>query len=136
MARESQFGMRKNPAPQQRQHGLRPAAEIASDTALMNQSVQPPEKLISNSHKNEAQPPPHAAPMRAATVGENHTQNRLLTIREVADLLQVPVSWVYARTRKRSFEKIPGYRLGKYWRFSEAEVLVWLQSQKRGGRAA
>lgn len=55
---------------------------------------------------------------------------RLLTIRQVADLLQVPVSWVYGRTRKRSLERLRGYRLGKYWRFDHDEVLAWVARHK------
>ena len=39
----------------------------------------------------------------------------LLTVQQVAELLQVPVSWVYGRMRKRSLERLPAYRLGKYW---------------------
>ncbi|MBI4461742.1 MAG: helix-turn-helix domain-containing protein [Acidobacteria bacterium] len=53
----------------------------------------------------------------------------LLTVREVAELLQVPVSWVYERTRRRSLDRIPSFRLGKYWRFREADVLAWLERQ-------
>ena len=136
MVRESQFGMRKNPASQQRQHGLRLAAETRSDIAPFQQDPQTPGSVESNPQKSELQSPPHAAPQHAATAGGTPNQNHLLTVSEVANLLQVPVSWVYARTRRRSIERIPGYRLGKYWRFSEAEVLVWLQSQKRDGRAA
>jgi excisionase family DNA binding protein len=56
--------------------------------------------------------------------------NRLLTVQEVAEMLHVPVSWVYERTRKRSTERIPGFRLGKYWRFSEVDVLAWIQRQR------
>jgi excisionase family DNA binding protein len=56
---------------------------------------------------------------------------KLLTIEEVAQLLQVPRSWVYSRTRKRSADRIPGFRLGKYWRFREADVLAWLRGQQR-----
>jgi len=59
----------------------------------------------------------------------------LLTVEEVAELLKVPVSWVYDRTRSRSVNRIPGFRLGKYWRFQEAEVLTWLERQRSGGRA-
>jgi len=59
-----------------------------------------------------------------------------LTVQQVADLLQVPVSWVYGRLRKRSLEKLPGYRLGKYWRFDKEEVLVWLAQQREGRKAA
>ena len=58
---------------------------------------------------------------------------RLLTVEEVAELLRLPVSWVYERTRRRAAERIPGFRLGKYWRFREADVLAWLDRQ-RGAR--
>lgn len=60
----------------------------------------------------------------------------LMTVQQVAELLQVPVSWVYGRLRKRSFEKLPGYRLGKYWRFNKEEVLAWLAQQREGRKAA
>ena len=42
---------------------------------------------------------------------------------EVAELLKVLVSWVYERTRKRGLERIPGFPLGKYWRFRMEDVL-------------
>lgn len=56
----------------------------------------------------------------------------LLSIGEVAELLKVPVSWVYERTRRRSADRIPGFRLGKYWRFRYSEVLAWLERQRTG----
>lgn len=58
----------------------------------------------------------------------------LLTVEEVAEVLKVPVSWVYERTRLRGINRLPGFRLGKYWRFSEAEVFAWLECQRAGGR--
>jgi len=58
----------------------------------------------------------------------------LLTIEEVAGLLQLPISWVYERTRRRSSDRIPGFRLGKYWRFRHAEVLAWIERQRAGAR--
>jgi len=57
----------------------------------------------------------------------------LLTIEEVAELLKVPISWVYGRTRRRSLDRIPGFRLGKYWRFREPDVLAWIERQRVGG---
>jgi excisionase family DNA binding protein len=57
----------------------------------------------------------------------------LLTVEEVAHLLQVPTSWVYERTRQRAVNRLPGFRLGKYWRFREADVLTWLERQRSGG---
>jgi len=64
------------------------------------------------------------------------SQCELMTVQQVAELLQVPVSWVYGRLRKRSLEKLPGYRLGKYWRFDKQEVLAWLAQQREKRRAA
>lgn len=64
------------------------------------------------------------------------SQCELMTVQQVAELLQVPVSWVYGRLRKRSLEKLPGYRLGKYWRFDNEEVLAWLAQQREGRKAA
>jgi excisionase family DNA binding protein len=55
---------------------------------------------------------------------------RLLTIKQVAELLQVPQSWVYGRTRARDRYRLPGMRLGKYWRFRESDILAWLETQK------
>ena len=63
-------------------------------------------------------------------------QSELLTVRQVAELLQVPVSWVYGRMRKRSLERLPAYRLGKYWRFDRSEVLAWVARHQTGREAA
>jgi excisionase family DNA binding protein len=57
---------------------------------------------------------------------------QLLTVEEVAELLHLPVSWVYGKTRRRSMDRIPGFRLGKYWRFREADVLAWIERQRVG----
>jgi excisionase family DNA binding protein len=54
----------------------------------------------------------------------------LLTVKDVAELLRVPVSWVYDRTRKRSMDRLPGIRLGKYWRFRQGEVIAWVEAQR------
>lgn len=56
----------------------------------------------------------------------------LLTIEEVAAMLSVPVSWVYERTRRRTVNRIPGFRLGKYWRFREADIFAWIERQRVG----
>ncbi len=59
-------------------------------------------------------------------------QTELLTVQQVAELLQVPVSWIYEHTRQRSADRIPGFRLGKYWRFNRADVLAWLDHLQTG----
>ena len=50
---------------------------------------------------------------------------------EVAQLLKVPVSWVYERTRRRGIERMPHFKLGKCLRFSKEEVLEWLHKSRR-----
>lgn len=54
----------------------------------------------------------------------------LFTVGEVAALLNVPISWIYERTRRRGIERIPHFKLGKYLRFSRIEVLQWVQRQR------
>jgi len=54
----------------------------------------------------------------------------LVTVTQIAELLQVPNSWVYERTRRRGIERIPHFKLGKYLRFSRSEVLEWIQLQR------
>jgi excisionase family DNA binding protein len=81
-----------------------------------------------------------SATQRAASIsGENQGDSlgarssrheTLLTVREVAELLRVPVSWVYDRVRKRSLDRLPAMRLGKYWRFREEDVFAWLRRQQ------
>jgi excisionase family DNA binding protein len=68
-------------------------------------------------------------------VSVNESSGRLLIVEEVAGLLRVPPSWVYGRTRRRSPDRIPGFRLGKYWRFRLTDVLAWLEKQRAGTRA-
>ena len=60
-------------------------------------------------------------------ITENNNTTQLLTVQEIAALLRVPVSWVYGHLRKRSTDRLPAYRLGKYWRFRSEEVLAWVE---------
>jgi excisionase family DNA binding protein len=60
----------------------------------------------------------------------DETSGRLLTVHQVAELLQVAPSWVYSHTRVRTLDRIPGFRVGKYWRFREADVFTWLERQR------
>ena len=61
---------------------------------------------------------------------EHLAVNSLLTPREIAAFLKVPVSWVYERTRRPGIEQLPHVKLGKYLRFSIPEVNTWLQQQR------
>jgi excisionase family DNA binding protein len=55
---------------------------------------------------------------------------QLLTVSEIAQTLRVPVSWVYERTRRRGFERMPHIKLGKYLRFDPNTVFAWLKSMR------
>jgi excisionase family DNA binding protein len=64
--------------------------------------------------------------------GDMHTDiDELMTVKEIAAQLKVPVSWVYQRTRRRGNERIPHLKLGKYLRFSASEVTTWLQQLRQ-----
>lgn len=53
----------------------------------------------------------------------------MLNIHELATRLKVPVSWIYDRTRKGGPERLPHYKVGKYIRFRESEVLDYLRKK-------
>jgi excisionase family DNA binding protein len=86
----------------------------------MNRSIQRerPGPGDDNAARLKTQAPPSAS------------SEALLTVDEVAEILKVPVSWVYERTRRRGADRIPGFRLGKYWRFREADLLAWIDRQR------
>ena len=50
----------------------------------------------------------------------------LIGINEMAKKLDVPVSWVYSRTRTND---IPHYKVGKYVKFDSEKVMLWVQEQ-------
>ncbi len=62
----------------------------------------------------------------------NDGSNELLTVEEVAELLKVPQSWVYERSRKRANERLPHIKLGKYLRFYRKDVLNYMEGLRRG----
>lgn len=58
---------------------------------------------------------------------------KLLTARQLSDILQVPVSWVYQKTRDKV---LPVIKVGKHYRYDYMKVLDALsgESQKKAGR--
>jgi excisionase family DNA binding protein len=54
---------------------------------------------------------------------------RLLTAKEVAELLSVPESWVREATRER---RLPYVALGRYRRYERQAIESWLAA-RRGG---
>ena len=59
--------------------------------------------------------------------------DELLTVAELAQWLKVPPSWIYERTRRRGSDRLPFLKLGKYLRFEETAVKVYLERQRRSG---
>ncbi len=133
----TQLGARENTASS-RQHAPRLSTGTASNPFCINEEALETQRSLFQSDRSTPglQDELHAASPQAATVGEERHENHLLTVHEVAALLQVPASWVYGRMRKRSTQRLPAYRLGKYWRFSEGEILAWVQRQHGGQHAA
>ena len=54
---------------------------------------------------------------------------RLLTASEVAELLNVPESWVREATRE---QRLPYIALGRYRRYARAQIEAWLEQQQAG----
>lgn len=69
-------------------------------------------------------------PESFAGFGVSSDREALLTVSEVAELLRVPVSWVYERTRRRGGDRLPHLKVGKYLRFRRAEILGWLNERR------
>ncbi|MGC2829774.1 MAG: helix-turn-helix domain-containing protein, partial [Candidatus Acidiferrum sp.] len=133
--RPIQFGEHENTASP-RQHASRLEVDPHSNgESLITEDPETP--LISRRHALSAgvsETPLNAAYQNAATGKMERDEGPLLNVQEVAQLLQVPVSWVYERVRRRSLERLPAYRLGKYWRFREADIRAWIERQRMGTR--
>jgi len=54
-----------------------------------------------------------------------------LTPKELAEKLQVPLSWVYKQTRERGQDAMPFLKVGKYCRFELDKVLAWCRERKQ-----
>jgi excisionase family DNA binding protein len=69
----------------------------------------------------------------AGTVTSPSTGPDVLTVEQLADLLQVDAKTVRSLAAKG---ELPGRRLGRHWRFSRQAVLDWLASPERRKGAA
>jgi len=54
------------------------------------------------------------------------TDNIIMDVEEVAELLRVDKSWVYKQVQ---FKSIPHFHAGKYPRFKRKEIDAWIQEQ-------
>ena len=136
MHRRFQVDMRESPASDRR-YGSRTHASTSSSSPFFGEENTGALDAVGFSRPAITGPHSfvHASERPAATGGRNTNQNRLLTVHEVADLLQVPTSWVYEHTRHRCVNRIPGIRLGKYWRFERTDVEAWIEANRRKGYA-
>lgn len=57
---------------------------------------------------------------------ENHPV--FITPDAVAEMLGVPTSWVYEKTRSRQRDALPVLRLGRYIRFEKDAVIEWARA--------
>ena len=64
--------------------------------------------------------------MRAFTPTESPM--RLFTIKEAAEALRIPISWLYERTRRNA---VPCRRIGKYVRFTEGDLREIISSSEQ-----
>ncbi len=135
--RPTKFVVRENTASL-RQHASRVASDTRSNTAHF--ADERPEAQPTSSRNGPSvkvpENPLHAASQDEATGRDARDEHHLLNVHEIAELLHVPVSWVYGRMRKRCSERLPGYRLGKYWRFRKDEILAWVDCHCGGSHAA
>lgn len=58
---------------------------------------------------------------------------KLLTVKEMAEIFKVPTSWLYSRTRETGPGTIPRIKVGKYLRFEPDKVLDWVRKQSKPG---
>lgn len=56
------------------------------------------------------------------------TERKLLTVAQLAEILNVPKSWIYERTRQGQ-AAIPHVKLGAYVRFEAEEVINFFKSK-------
>jgi excisionase family DNA binding protein len=65
-----------------------------------------------------------------ATRVDSGAEIKLLTVDQVADLLQVPKATLYKWSMHGTGPT--SYKVGKYLRFSYSEVLLWLAENRNG----
>ena len=73
-------------------------------------------------------------PISDASVSGEGEPIAILTPQQLAERLQVKLSWVYEQTRTRSGvrnpDPLPHIKMGLYLRFDWRDVLAWLERQK------
>ena len=60
---------------------------------------------------------------------------RLVTVKEASEILNVPRSWVYAKVESPDCD-LPHFRVGRYLKFRESELNAYLEQNRGGPRPA
>jgi len=69
-------------------------------------------------------------PNQEASISKEVTGNdQLVTIEQMAAILQVKPSWIYFRTMRTGANSIPRMKIGKYLRFDPGKVMQWIETQ-------
>ena len=56
--------------------------------------------------------------------------DHLLTPEEAAGILRVKLSWLYQHTRRRTQDRIPFVKVGRYLWFREQDLMAYIESRK------
>jgi excisionase family DNA binding protein len=59
----------------------------------------------------------------------NHAEERILSAKEVADMLNMDINLLYTKCRNN---EMPNFKMGKSLRFKKTEVLEWVKKQRKG----
>ncbi len=54
----------------------------------------------------------------------------LLTPEEAAEILRVKLSWLYQHTRRRTQDRIPFVKIGRYLRFREQDLVAYIEGRR------
>ena len=57
----------------------------------------------------------------------------LLTPEDAAAILRVKLSWLYQHTRRRSQDRIPFVKIGRYLRFREQDLVAYIEGRRGKG---
>ena len=61
------------------------------------------------------------------------SREHLLTPEEAAAILRVKLSWLYQHTRRRTQDRIPFVKIGRYLRFREQDLVVYIEGRRLKG---
>ena len=58
------------------------------------------------------------------------SSEHLLTPEEAAEILRVKLSWLYQHTRRRTQDRIPFVKIGRYLRFRKQDLAAYIEGRR------